>query len=141
MDNDAGGDVEVADAPSSTDVVSEPLPDTSTACPDADLVSYSPPDAALGDGGGGASVGTCLGCIRQVSCSSELRACNAKCACKEAVVEFAACLARGGSATLACALSSGFETTSEGQNLGGCVYQNCLGPCGVGRGDAGDGGG
>lgn len=132
---DAGSDVVSDKAVTVQDTGLDAIEDTAIACVDADLNTINPGDAAIGDGG--ASVGTCLQCARS-SCPSQISACNADCACKDAVVGFAGCVQTMPVTTCGAALTG----TSLGQDLALCLIGSCRPACGQGTipSDAGDAG-
>jgi hypothetical protein len=148
-----GSSDEATDAGSeaAADVVKDVAPDkgvidSGASCIDADLTTLNPDDAALNDAG--ASIGTCVSCSR-ASCGSLLAQCNADCDCKEAVIAFYDCVAKGGGLQV-CGIKNlgnlGGNAAAIGQNLGFCVLGACREQCGVPEGgipglDAGDGGG
>jgi len=121
---DAGQDVTQQDHAAPQDVVSEPAPAT---CPDADLLTYSPPDAAINDAG--VTVGECIACIRGPSgCQALAQACNNDCDCKTGVIEFGDCVGQG-KPLFSCAAP--LLKNSAGQALGACVFQKCAEQCGL----------
>ena len=131
---DAGNDT-VSEKAVVQDTGPDAVEDTAIACVDADLNTINPGDAAIGDSG--ASVGTCLQCAR-TSCPTQISACNADCACKDAVVGFAGCVQTMPVTTCGAALTG----TSLGQDLALCLIGSCRPACGQGAipRDAGDAG-
>ncbi len=110
---------------SKRDAASDAIEDTpSEACGiDADLETISIPDATIGS----SSVGLCLMCAK-AGCNSEIEACNADCACKEALVEVLACVSAG-TAFITCAEEAASEMNAE--ELGLCIYSACPVACGI----------
>lgn len=137
-DNTTTQDASTGDALPKQDV--QTVQDSAPTCDvDADLTTFAPTDASLNDAG--ASVGLCVGCMRQ-SCSSGIAQCNDDCECTRAVVKFYDCMSAGGSLEK-CGQQSfiGLQGTSGAiaQTLGLCMLQFCTDKCGVPDQDGGPG--
>jgi hypothetical protein len=122
---DTGHDAFAPTPEAGRDVAIDSIADSpSEACEvDADLETIMIPDAAIGS----STIGLCLACAK-ASCSSEIAACDADCACKEALVTVLACVA-GGTSFLTCAASAASEMNAE--ELGLCIYSACPVSCGI----------
>jgi hypothetical protein len=136
---DAGSTEAAVDAVAKDVAPDNAVVDSGPSCIDADLATLTPDDAALNDAG--ASVGTCVTCTR-ANCNTFLTQCNADCDCKEAVVAFYGCVAKGGGLQ-SCGLKHlgglGGNAAAIGQNLGLCVASSCRQQCGVPDGGIPDG--
>lgn len=120
----------VADS-SVADGAGDPDADDAAVCrPDASLVTVAPVDAALDDAG--ASVGTCLGCLK-TSCGSQVSACNEDCACNGIFDCVFECLASVGASFEVCYLECGGSPTGGGNTLetalGTCTLGSCATEC------------
>jgi hypothetical protein len=109
---------------------------------DADLTQLSEPDAEIGDTGA-TDVG-CYTCIK-TTCTSELTACSADCACNNAVIKYLTCMQTGG-ATITCGTGLATGGGASGLPLVLCVAGSafpggsgpgCLHACGVALPEAG----
>lgn len=136
---DAGTEAATADVAVQDVAPDKEVVDAAPGCIDADLATLSPADAALNETG--ASIGTCVACSR-ANCNNFLTQCNADCDCKTAVVDFYACVAKGGALTQ-CGIqnlgSLGGNAAQIGQSLGRCVISSCRTQCGVPEGGIPDG--
>ena len=135
-----GGDAVVDHFTPPVDAGTDAPKDTGVACAvDADLNTFNPPDASIGDSG--ATTGGCVTCTR-AKCGSELNDCNGDCDCKQALLDFFACIQTGKS-LISCgqSVSAGLppDTTATLQALGLCLYGGCKTECNVPTlgGDAG----
>jgi hypothetical protein len=132
---DGGGTPDVTKETAASDTYSPPdtstISDAAVACAvDADLTTYAPPDAALGDSG--KSVGTCIACIRS-ACPTQLSDCNNDCDCKGAVIDFIACVQAGDKTLIQCGYQVfgplGFSNLPA-VHLGYCLQSSaCPGEC------------
>ena len=128
----SNGDAVVDHFTPPVDTGSDAPTDAGVACTvDADLATFNPPDASIGDSG--ATTGGCVTCTR-AQCGAELSDCNKDCACKQALIDFFACVQTGKS-LLACgqSVSTGLppDTTATLQALGLCIYGGCKTACNV----------
>jgi hypothetical protein len=110
-----------------SDAASDATPQDTACAVDADLTTFTAPDAATVDGG--PSTEGCYLCI-QAGCAAELAACNAECACKTDVLTFLACVGSGGS-TSTCGLPL-VTGSIAGFPLAQCVAGSALGGLGSG---------
>jgi hypothetical protein len=97
-------------------------------CPDADLANPNLPDASLADGA--TSVGECLSCVES-KCQAEVTACNdttTDCSCKQLIYDFLSCVS-GGKSIFSCGSSLVVGAPQTAQDLGLCVYGNCIKDC------------
>jgi hypothetical protein len=98
---------------------------------DANISNLPLPDAALNDAG--ATVSGCAACLN-TSCKSDIADCQDNCECREAVVGFYDCVAKG-SALINCATSllglQGQQAQQIGQSLLLCANAFCRTECGV----------
>jgi hypothetical protein len=105
-----------------------PMDTGSMACMvDADLTMIMVPDASIGDSG--ATTEGCYSCLN-TTCSAQIAACNADCACKTEIINFLGCIGAGG--TLITCGAGLLQSDSTTQQLGACAAGPALGGSGPG---------
>src|SRR5580658_3925494 len=94
-------------------------------CPiDASIATFTFPDAALGDAGGSAlSCGACL----NVSCATDVQACDNDCSCLTTTKNVLECGQDGGTA-YSCTTTYA-SSNSNFSSLALCILESCLNPC------------